>query len=185
MKTITGDILALAEQGEFDLIVHGCNCEGIMGAGLAKQIKENYPLAFEADKKSASRTPESKLGGITGVTVCSNTDVNVVFTILNAYTQLKSRGSFRGETLVDYDAVRSVFKTIASNYPNYRIAYPKIGAGMAHGNWDTINTIIKEELDGLDHTLVIFDDPNVPAVVPGGGMIQHLPVSVPPVSPAP
>jgi O-acetyl-ADP-ribose deacetylase (regulator of RNase III) len=156
MKEVTGNILRLAGQGEFDLIVHGCNCEGIMGAGLAKQISEEYPAAKDADQNSSGITPDQKLGGVVGVTVYSNENPAVVFTILNGYTQRNARGA-RGEVLVDYDAVRSVFRTVGNNYPNYRIAYPKIGAGKAHGDWDTIKAIIDEELDGLDHTLVVFD----------------------------
>ena len=30
-------------------IAHSCNCQNVMGAGIAKQIKDRYPQAFEAD----------------------------------------------------------------------------------------------------------------------------------------
>jgi O-acetyl-ADP-ribose deacetylase (regulator of RNase III) len=43
MKTVKGDLLALAKEGKFDIIVQGCNCHNVMGAGLAKQIKEEFP----------------------------------------------------------------------------------------------------------------------------------------------
>lgn len=36
MKTIQGNFIHLAQNGEFDLIVHGCNCFCTMGAGIAK-----------------------------------------------------------------------------------------------------------------------------------------------------
>ena len=39
MKIIKGDLIKLALQGEFDVIVHGCNCFCTMGAGIAKSIK--------------------------------------------------------------------------------------------------------------------------------------------------
>jgi len=32
-----------------------------------------------------------------------------------------------------------------------------IGAGLAGGDWGVISTIIKEELEGEDHTLVLFE----------------------------
>lgn len=176
MKEVTGDILALAQRGEFDLVIQGCNCEGSMGAGLAKQIKEDYPAAFEADQR-LSGTPEQRLGGVVGVTVVSKSNPAITFTILNGYTQLKARSATRGERLADYDAIRSVFKTVASNFPNYRIAYPKIGAGRAHGDWVIIEKIIDEELAGLDHTLVVFDENSATGstakVTPGGNAMQH------------
>jgi hypothetical protein len=42
MKTVYGDLVKLAIAGNFDVIVHGCNCYHTMGAGIAKQIKKNY-----------------------------------------------------------------------------------------------------------------------------------------------
>lgn len=154
MKVITGDIIKLAEQGKFDVIIHGCNCEASMGAGLALQIKESYPDA--AAVNTASKDPKSKLGGVTGVSVESNDGSGNTFTILNGYTQLYARNPGGLSTLVDYDAIRSVFKTVAENFPEMRIAYPKIGAGRARGDWDTIKAIIEEELKGCDHTLVDY-----------------------------
>jgi hypothetical protein len=35
--------------------------------------------------------------------------------------------------------------------------YPKIGAGLARGDWPTIAAMIDEELAGEDHTLVEFE----------------------------
>lgn len=38
MKVITGNLIKLAINGDFDVIIHGCNCFCKMGAGIAKQI---------------------------------------------------------------------------------------------------------------------------------------------------
>jgi len=43
MKTIQGNLIHLAQNGEFDLIVHGRNCFRTMGAGNAKGIKAAFP----------------------------------------------------------------------------------------------------------------------------------------------
>ncbi len=32
MKMVKGDLLALADAGEFDIIMHGCNCFNVMGS---------------------------------------------------------------------------------------------------------------------------------------------------------
>ena len=50
MKEVTGDLVKLAKNGEFDVIVHGCNCECIMGGGIAKQIRQAFPTAYDADR---------------------------------------------------------------------------------------------------------------------------------------
>lgn len=55
-----------------------------------------------------------------------------------------------------YEAIEKVFGSIADNFYGKRIAYPKIGAGLAGGDWEIISSIIDEELEGMDHTVVIL-----------------------------
>lgn len=55
---------------------------------------------------------------------------------------------------MDYDAVRSCMRWIKERYSGLRIGLPKIGAGLAGGDWDRISRIVDEELDGEDVTLV-------------------------------
>ena len=57
---------------------------------------------------------------------------------------------------IDYDAIRSVFRRIKEDFTGLKIGYPKIGAGLGGGNWDEIQSIIAEELEGEHHTLVIL-----------------------------
>lgn len=150
MQTTTGDILELAENGTFDVIIHGCNCENIMASGLSKQVKDQYPAAFEADRNFNFRTLDEKLGLISGTRVYRK-DGSGYFHIINAYTQLHARGD---GVLTDYRAVRSAFRNVKNNFIGSKIAYPKIGAGAGRGDWDTISQIIEAELQGENHTLV-------------------------------
>ena len=62
MKSIRGNLLALARSGRFDVIVHGCNCRHAMDAGIAKQIKAAFPEAYAADL--ATPKGAGKLGTI-------------------------------------------------------------------------------------------------------------------------
>ena len=42
MKIISGNLITLALEGHFDVIVHGCNCFGVMGAGIAAQMQTHF-----------------------------------------------------------------------------------------------------------------------------------------------
>lgn len=156
MQTITGNLLGLADQGVFDVIVHGCNTKGVMGAGIARQIAERYPEALVADRGSLY-LPD-RLGGIT-VAEVENRFGNPL-TIVNAYTQDDFRRG-RGNINADYNAIEKAFKTIAENFGDKRIGYPKIGAGLAGGNWTIISAIIEEQLRNCQHALVVLpSDPD-------------------------
>ena len=149
MKTIHGDLLKLALDGEFDVIIHGCNCYGAMGAGIAKAIKSLFPEAYDADRKTP-KGDRTKLGKISFATV--DRDGRQI-TIVNGYTQFHWRGS---NGLADYSAIRSVMAAVKQQFRGRRIGYPKIGAGLAKGDWNLISQIIHQELDGEDHTFVEF-----------------------------
>ena len=36
---VQGNLIALADAGQIDVLIHGCNCFCTMGAGIAKDIK--------------------------------------------------------------------------------------------------------------------------------------------------
>ena len=158
MKKITGDLIELAKQKQFDVIVHGCNCFCKMGSGIAKQIAEKFPAAYDEDKKTISGD-RKKLGTIT-YAFMKGEGVYVV----NAYTQFNY--GYDGEQYVDYDAIRSCFKKIKQKFGmkmgrKLRFGIPKIGCGLAGGDWEIVSKIIEEEMScddiiGEDVTLVIY-----------------------------
>jgi O-acetyl-ADP-ribose deacetylase (regulator of RNase III) len=149
MKTIKGDLIKLALEGKFDIIIHGCNCFCTMGAGIAKAIKAEFPEAFKADQVT-EKGDKSKLGSYTQATTSQN---GHSITVINAYTQFNYRGK---GIKADYDAIRNVFKELKSEYSGKRFGLPLIGAGLAGGDWKVISEIISEELQGEDYTLVEF-----------------------------
>ena len=150
MQKIKGDLIQLALEGEFDVIIHGCNCFCTMGAGIAKQIKSTFPEAYQADLQT-EKGNQSKMGDISWTKVETPKGELI---IVNGYTQVHWKGSGRK---VDYDAVRAVFQKVKQQFSGFRIAYPAIGAGLAGGNWAIISAIIEEELNGEDHTFVEFE----------------------------
>ena len=147
VKIIKGDLIKLALVGQFDVIVHGCNCFHTMGAGIAKQIRTTFPDAYKADLMT-KYGDKSKLGTYSIASVD-----NLNLKILNAYTQYDFSGS---KIKIHYSAIKSVFSAIKSQYRGKRIGYPKIGAGLAGGNWGIISEIIDKELEGEDHALVVY-----------------------------
>ncbi|WP_422047828.1 macro domain-containing protein [Shimia sp.] len=157
MQVIEGDLIALTKSGQFDVMVHGCNCFCTMGAGIAKAIAAEFPEALNADRKTDEGSRE-KLGSYSVANVAFQ---DHSFHIVNAYTQFNFRGP---QPRVSYEAVADVFARIASEFAGHRIGYPLIGAGLAGGDWSIIAPSIDKALSGLDHTLVVLPGTTVPEV---------------------
>lgn len=149
MNAITGDLLALARTGRFDLIVHGCNCFCSMEAGIARTIAQRFPSAYQADRATA-RGDRAKLGTYSSARIESPRGD---FVVVNAYTQFHYAGP---GPQVDYLAIEQVMRRLAADFDGQRIGYPKLGAGLAGGDWPRIAVIIAEALVGQDHALVVL-----------------------------
>jgi O-acetyl-ADP-ribose deacetylase (regulator of RNase III) len=169
MKYIDGDLFKLAEQGEFDIVIQGCNCFCTMGSGVALTVKNNYPKAFLADQLTESGD-QRKLGKFTQAHIDGKTwhkvaqgshgvrTVNYNFTIINAYTQYGFAN--RDIVNVDYKALEHAFMQIKLLWDMNvqapaKIGIPKIGAGLAGGDWDRIEQII-DNTGFSDITTVIY-----------------------------
>lgn len=149
MKVVQGDLIKMTLEGKFNVIIHGCNCFNAMDAGIAKQIKDIFPEAYKIDF-STEKGSTDKLGTISYITTARNESKII---IVNGYTQFNYE---KNGILADYDAIRSVMKLVKKKFSGKTIGYPKIGAGLAKGDWNIISRIIDEELDGEDHTLVEY-----------------------------
>lgn len=130
----TGDLLSVKS----GIIAHGCNMHGVMGSGVAKQIKAMYPEAFETYQ--ADLLAGFPLGS---VSIWSPQKTGFVeLLIANCLTQ-QDMGS-DGKKYVSYDAVDSCFAAldVIAQKANMTINIPKIGAGLGGGDWGVIESII-------------------------------------------
>jgi O-acetyl-ADP-ribose deacetylase (regulator of RNase III) len=155
MTIIDGDLLEYAKINQFDVIVHGANCFCTMGAGIAKQIKEQFPEAYDADCRT-TKGDILKLGSYT-----YRKARNYDFIIINGYTQFHyGKNHIDGvENPVDYEAITLVMRKINYNFKGRRIGMPKIGAGLAGGDWNIISKIIERELKDCKVVVVNYNKP--------------------------
>ena len=107
------------------------------------------PEAYAADLRTA-KGDRGKLGTISHASVDRPP---ARFTVVNAYTQFHWRGP---GVLADPVAIAAAFAAVKRTFPGQRIGYPRLGAGLARGDWAVISAIVDEQLAGEDHTLVEF-----------------------------
>lgn len=143
---ITGDLVNLGLEGKFDFIGHGCNCQKIMGAGIASQIAERIPWAQQADKQD-ERLPIERLGDFTMSTIMNERTTMVI----NMYTQ-----HMPGPDL-SYSALTLILYKINLMYPGRSIGLPLIGCGLGGGDWETVKKIIRDQLCDMNVTIVRYN----------------------------
>ena len=155
MEIITGNLIKLAQEGQFDVIVHGCNCFTTMGSGIARQIRDLYPQAYEADCKTVSGDRD-KLGTFT-LSVAKEG-----FTIVNAYTQYGFNTDGADDDVFEYEAFMQMLVELRKEtISGLRFGFPAIGCGLAGGNKEIIYSLIRAfaygvEKDGGTVTIVEF-----------------------------
>ena len=155
MKTIKGNLL----EQTTGLIVHGVNCQGVMGSGIAAQIRAKYPQvykdyrAFYEQETTSPRfqTTAQLLGKVI------YTHISDELVIASAFTQ-DFFGTSRNTVYVSYAAIAQCFDKIVMDHkvdqhffeiPSQTIKFPKIGAGLANGDWTTIEKIIEQKTSGV------------------------------------
>lgn len=133
MNIVKGDLIEMGKNNQFDIIVHGCNCFNVMGAGIAYQIQEHFPDAKLADDETVRGDP-GKLGTYT-------IGMGGRLIILNAYTQYSM--SRDGKDVFEYTAFERVLDKIAYRFGKWRIGLPMIGMGLAGGDPERILPMIE------------------------------------------
>lgn len=138
LKHAIGDLLDLAENGEFDLIIHGANCFNTFGSGIARQIRERYPEVAQVDSKT-KRGDYNKLGNWNSEEIIRKNGL-VEFTAVNAYTQYNMS---TGQDVFEYAAFELILKKLLHVYGDKRIGMPYIGMGLAGGDAARIMPMIE------------------------------------------
>jgi O-acetyl-ADP-ribose deacetylase (regulator of RNase III) len=180
---IQGDLIKLTKEGKFDVIVHGNNCFCNMKAGIAVPMAQEFgcdrfPLELKettyiSDMGEMYSMPNNnygdinKLGQIDYKTVSINTktgrrlegytlpkpDFIISFIVVNAYTQYSPGIHLKP---FDYEAMALCMRKMNHIFKGQHIGMPKIGAGLAGGDWERIKQIIQTELTNCTVTVVIY-----------------------------
>lgn len=129
---------------------HGCNCQGSMGAGIAKAFREKYPSMFEAYRARCKASPrEFNLGD------CWLWKADDRPWVFNLGTQ---EGYWRSRAT--YEAVEASLRALRSQADAEgvgRIAMPRIGAGLGGLSWKKVRAIIEAVFEGWPGTLVVYE----------------------------
>jgi O-acetyl-ADP-ribose deacetylase (regulator of RNase III) len=164
-EIIKGNLIDKALSGEFDVVCHGANCFGIMGAGVAKQFKEKLK-AHRADSFTGVHGDIHRLGTISYLHLALEDGIHtkkydtelsrlgfIPFSVkqvvvVNAYTQFNLGAN------LDYEALTVCMRKINHEFRGSHIGLPGwIGCGIAGGDKIKVEQILRQELKDCDVTI--------------------------------
>ena len=150
---VIGDLITNAKLGYYDVIVHGCNCFNIQGAGLAPQMVKAFGTNNFLMEANIYKGDINKLGQIDYKVFIEQKQLVVV----NAYTQYDLKPTYKAIAL-DYYALRLCMTKINHVFKGKQIGLPGfIGGGLAGGDPLLIRAIIKDTLQDCDTTVVFLE----------------------------
>jgi O-acetyl-ADP-ribose deacetylase (regulator of RNase III) len=144
-------------QAPIDILVHQANCFHTMGSGIAREIRERFPEAYEADCTQTKKGDRGKLGTYS-IARINRAPLRLSY-IFNLYGQYEF-GRDRRHT--NYEAVYNGLSAIRNGVTNSKlvIGIPyKMSCNLAGGSWRIVETMIRDVFeDSLFKVLICKKD---------------------------
>lgn len=123
------------------IVAHGCNCQGVMGSGVARAVRQTWPKAYSeyvllTRQYSAEKTKAGLLGTVQIVQVDEYEQAEPLY-VANCFTQ-EYYGS-DGKVYASLGAVQEALGNVIafSEQKKLPLYLPKIGCGYGGLDWDT------------------------------------------------
>ena len=157
---MNGDLLVVQKELNLDVICHQVNCQGVMGSGIAKQIRDTYSIVFEKYKKKCDTlakvgSREQLLGMIQIVALYEDYYKDIKHPcVCNFFSQYNY--GYDGRRYTSYDAFWNCLNELKKIMPaGSSIGFPaRIGCDRGGANWAIIEKMIEEVL-GDDYFVYI------------------------------
>lgn len=153
---VKGDAIELFFKSTTDAaVLHGANCQRLMGAGFALQVKNQISPLYYMDQYDA-RNATQRFGSYSA-TVIGEVKGKIKVGV-NLYTQFNPGANF------DITALRNSLKSFRFSIPKekrngFTLYLPKIGCGIGGGDWKEVLPVIKKELVEFNVVVVEYVAP--------------------------
>ena len=140
-----------------DVICHQVNCQGVMGSGLAKQVRERYPNVYKKYKELCDRVKDegrSPLGCWQAIRI---DEAHIPYKyIINIFAQ--ENYGYDGKCYTDYKILKGIFEEIKLATHNQTIAIPYLmGCHRGGGDWNVVYKMIEEVFADSDCEILICE----------------------------
>ena len=155
IEYVTGDATRPVGNGP-RVIVHVCNDIGAWGKGFVLALSKRWKSPEQSFRRWHREDGDEpfELGRVQ----CVEVDPDLCVANLIGQHDIVNKG---GVPPVRYDAIRTGLQRVATfaKEHNATIHMPRIGAGLAGGDWNVISRVINEELVNAGLAVTVYDLP--------------------------
>src|SRR5262245_6599872 len=165
IEFVSGDLFA--NRFAAAALAHGCNCQGSMGAGIAKGFRDRYPAMYEQFRAKCKAAPREFNLGDAWLWKAEGQPW-----VFNLGTQ---EGTWRARA--SYEAIETALnrmKQLADSEGIDSIAIPRIGVGYGGLSWKKVRTIVERVFADWPGRLVVYEE-----FVPSNRKRQAKPAAAP------
>jgi O-acetyl-ADP-ribose deacetylase (regulator of RNase III) len=148
INTIKGNVL----DTENCIIAHCVNCQGVMGGGIAREIRQRFPNVYQRYRADYERGL-LQLGYVSCVPAGASQDNKMI-------ANCAGQDDFGTHKIqANYDAIRYCFNELNFALEYYfmqsnsslklDLNFPLFGCGLAGGDWNIVSKIIDEEVSDV------------------------------------
>ena len=166
-KYKVGNLIHAARDGEVNIIAHQANCFHTMAAGIAPQLQAAFPEVYRADRQTVL-ADKSKTGTYS---LAHSSEYNLF--IYNLYGQYhwahdhEDYGTNYHYLINALMAMRDNIREdalLAHDVPT-NIGFPKIGCGLAGGDWEVVESLLKTIFKDFSVTVYVLNEKEIPSWV--------------------
>ena len=152
MRYVIGNLVQEVKRG---IIIQQVNAQGVMGSGIAKEIREKWPRVW--DEYSKVVRPHTIDMGAAYLGMVIPVEVEEDLWVMNVVGQ-QFYGRDKNVCYTSYDALDKGFKRVKEIDQMIRenrdialpIHLPKIGCGLGGGKWNVVSALIDNHFQWME-----------------------------------
>lgn len=131
-----------------DALINACNTKGIMGAGIALEFKNRYPLYFYTYKK-ACREGNMRVGKVHVYRHGEYPRYIISF---------PTKDHYKDSSLLTYieSGMKSLVKCVNTVGDIKSVAVPPLGCGLGGLSWKDVEPLIVSELENIETNTIFY-----------------------------
>lgn len=148
VQYISGDLFINRYKAQ--ALAHGCNCQGVMGAGVAVEFRKRYPAMYEEYHRRCKAKP--RLFNPGEVMFWKSETSPHVFNLATQEDTLMRRATYPA-----LEKALTLMQQIADQEAITSIAMPRIGAGLGRLDWNKVHPILTNSFENWSGILYVYE----------------------------